>query len=272
MTDEPYLIEYIRGSYKVNATGDYLTMFKSPEEWCSLLGDTAIVFPLLTKKPDEKPIFLGGLIIGNPAVRLTAKDAEVSMMFVDLLSSSIYNASLVRKLNRMATTDALTGLYNRRHFLTEMEKAVAHTTRNSQPLSIAILDIDHFKKFNDRYGHLCGDLVLKETGELLLDSVRKKVDIPARYGGEEFVIIMPYTRIDQALFVSERIRKTMEGKAFFIDGRDCRVTCSIGIAEYIPGENYNTLIDRADAALYHAKNIGRNQVAALAADEAGDAP
>lgn len=262
--EEPFLIEYIGGSYKIDASSECLTMFKAPKRWHNLLGDTAIVFPLITRPPEGEPVLLGGLIVGKSDGRLTEKEAEMAMMFVDLLSSSLYNAQLVRQLNRMATTDVLTGLFNRRHFLAEMEKAIAHALRAGQPLSIAMIDIDHFKRFNDVHGHLCGDMVLAETGALLDDTIRKKVDIAARYGGEEFVVIMPYTRIDQALSACERIRQAVEEKEIQFEGKTMRITCSLGVAEYIPGEGLNVLIDRADAALYRAKENGRNQVAALA--------
>jgi diguanylate cyclase (GGDEF) domain len=268
--EDPFLIEYVHGSYKIDSGSEYLTMYKAPGEWYEVLGDTAIVFPLVSRSQNEEKIVLGGLVLGKPEVRLTEKEAEISMMFVDLLSSSLYNARLVQQLNRMATTDVLTGINNRRQFMSEVEKAIAHTNRNHQPLSLIMLDIDNFKRFNDIYGHLGGDRVLAEMGEILKQSIRKNVDIPARYGGEEFVIVMPYTRIDQALFVCERIRREVEEHMVAFEGQELHVTCSIGVAEYIPGEGYNQLIDRADSALYQAKKAGRNRVAALGSEQLAD--
>lgn len=265
--EDPFLIEYIQGSYRVDSSGDTLTLFKATDQWHMLLGDTAMVFPLVTRRAGAEPLVLGGLVLGNPESRLTEKDAEVSMMFVDLLSSSLYNANLVRQLNRMATTDVLTGLYNRRYFLTELDKAITHTQRSSQPLSIAMLDIDHFKKVNDDFGHFCGDAVLREIATLLRESVRKNVDVPARYGGEEFIVIMPYTSLDQAQYFSERVRRVVEETPIVFENQTLRITCSIGVAEYFPGETSIRFIDRADAAMYRAKNNGRNQVAVLPVDD-----
>ena len=265
MRDEPFLIEYIQGGYKVNSHSDYLTMFKSSDRWNELLGNSAVVFPLVTRPDEGEPLVFGGIIIGAPDNRLTEKDIEMSLMLYDILLSSVYNATLVRQLNHQATIDALTGLYNRRYLLAEMEKIIAHTMRNSLPLTMSMLDIDHFKGFNDLHGHLCGDMVLEQIGAILNNSIRKDVDIPARYGGEEFIVIMPYTNVDQAKVMSERIRQAVAEKKFEFAGKQLHVTCSIGIADYVAGESINFFIDRADAALYMAKRSGRNQVVVMPA-------
>ncbi|MDR0361601.1 MAG: GGDEF domain-containing protein [Planctomycetota bacterium] len=265
--DEPYIIERTDDGYVVNSGSDDAPEVRVEDPvWRELLGETAIVFPLSISRSEEAQLRLGGLILGNSLVRLSDRDAEVSHMFVDLLSSSLYNAQLVRQLNQMATTDVLTRLYNRRQFLVELDKALAQTQRNPHPLSLAVLDIDHFKIFNDTHGHHCGDLVLREMGSILSESLRKNVDVPARYGGEEFTIIMPYTMLDQAVAVAERIRIEVENRSVVYGESRLSVTCSLGVAEYRPGDTASSLIDRADTALYHAKNSGRNRVSSIADD------
>lgn len=263
---EPYLVYRSGDIYVTSDAHSPDSDIRGMEVWRDVVGDTALVFPLLINRQDRNTLRLGGLIIGKCGEALTENDAEVSMMFIDLLSSSLYNAKLVQQLNQMASTDALTSLSNRRHFLFELDKAMAQSKRNSHPLSLAMLDIDHFKSFNDTYGHLGGDQVLIDMGQMLKDSVRSKVDVPARYGGEEFIVVMPYTRIDQALFMAERIRTTVQARKIEFEGKELSVTCSIGVAEYIPGEPPASFIDRADAALYHAKKCGRNQVSTHAGE------
>lgn len=159
------------------------------------------------------------------------------------------------KLQKLAFTDGLTGLRNRRSLQEELSSNIALFTRLSQPLSLLLLDIDHFKNINDTFGHLTGDRVLQEVGLILKEESREE-DIAARYGGEEFAVILPNTDQSEALKIAERIRLRVESTNWTIP----TVTISIGAATLVSGDTENTLQSRADRALYLSKNRGRNQV------------
>lgn len=172
---------------------------------------------------------------------------------------------VIKKINFMysrtrylSLTDALTGLYNRRHFDNTVEREFLRSKRYGSDLTIAIIDIDFFKKINDTYGHICGDYILKETAYLIMDNFRK-TDIVFRYGGEEFVVILTETNIEQALIPLERLRKTIELYDFKYEGTPIKLTISTGAA-CNSANTVNEFLDNADKALYNAKNSGRNKV------------
>lgn len=171
---------------------------------------------------------------------------------------------VIKKINFMysqtrylSLTDALTGLYNRRHFNAELEREFMRSKRYGGDLCIAIIDIDFFKKINDTYGHLCGDYVLKEVAYLILENFRK-TDMVFRYGGEEFVVLMTETSLENSLIPLERLRKTIENNNFIFKGEKIKVTISIG-AETNHTESTEEFLNNADKALYQAKQSGRNQ-------------
>ena len=163
-------------------------------------------------------------------------------------------------LESLSVTDPLTGLSNRRSLDYELKQEVSRCLRYNTKLSCIMLDIDHFKKVNDTYGHLMGDEVLKMIGRVLKDNLRIH-DIPARYGGEEFVILLPETGIKAACKVAEKIRKLIENNQVEKNGEKVAVTVSCGVAEFVPGKMNNPmeLIEAADNALYVAKKKGRNR-------------
>jgi diguanylate cyclase len=156
-----------------------------------------------------------------------------------------------------ARTDQLTGLANRRAFDDELSRRFAEWKRLDTPFTLALIDVDHFKKFNDTYGHQAGDEVLKGVGRVLRDTCRE-MDIPCRYGGEEFAVIMPAMTGDAAKLGAERARKAIEAATFHFEGVDLKVKASLGIAEILLGEENDALIKRADDALYASKEAGRN--------------
>src|SRR5262245_15751937 len=159
-------------------------------------------------------------------------------------------------------TDPLTGLSNRKYFDQMLDRAIAETKPNDEPLSLMLTDIDHFKKFNDTYGHLTGDQVLRLVAQAVKQNVKGQ-DIAARYGGEEFAIILPNTGLRQALTVADHIRRGVVSKELIkrSTGENLgRVTISVGVAMLHKGETLQQLIERADACLYAAKRNGRNQV------------
>jgi diguanylate cyclase (GGDEF)-like protein len=165
-------------------------------------------------------------------------------------------------LAQQATTDALTGLPNRRAFDEALTRDLARAQRQASPLSLAVLDVDHFKKFNDTYGHATGDLVLKAVAGALASCVRSG-DVPARYGGEEFAVILPATDLPGALIVGERIRKCIAETGVETPQGKLHVTVSVGLVSQRPGAAKATnesLFERADQALYRAKQQGRNRV------------
>jgi len=157
-----------------------------------------------------------------------------------------------------ARTDALAGIANRRALDEELARRYAAWKRQGMPLSFFILDADHFKKFNDTYGHQAGDEVLRSIGRVLASSVRD-MDFVARYGGEEFAFVLPGTRIEDAKAAAERIRTAIGGAVVSFAGQDLKVTVSVGLAELQPGDSVDTLLKHADAALYAAKANGRNR-------------
>ena len=173
-----------------------------------------------------------------------------------------------------AMTDALTGIANRKYFDVKLRETAAASLETGEALSLLLVDIDHFKNFNDRYGHQAGDQVLAIVAHSLTNSIKGQ-DTVARYGGEEFGIILPRTELDGATALAEQICTTLAAR--HIRRKSTAedfgsVTLSIGVAEYQLGEPLTTLIDRADAALYRAKSAGRNRAvneAALMPVDAG---
>lgn len=206
------------------------------------------------------------IVIGEKVVE--SVNDELEMMSV--MASDISNISreLKRKnrelakanqrISELMRTDILTDLANRRYFMEEFDKQLSIANRRKRALSIVMMDIDHFKQFNDRYGHDTGDKVLKSVGQLLKNELRKE-DFPARFGGEEFIVILPETMLEEAFLVIDRIRKKLQ-KADLLDN-GVKVTASFGVSQYNFVETGPELIKHADLALYQAKETGRNRVA-----------
>jgi diguanylate cyclase (GGDEF)-like protein len=170
---------------------------------------------------------------------------------------------MLGKLQKLAITDGLTKLYNSRYFYNQLDLEVDRSRRYHHTLSLLLLDIDHFKDYNDAYGHLEGDKVLIRIGEVIKACLRK-MDTAYRYGGEEFTVILPETNGEEAVTVAERIRTGIEKEIFSPEaGKEVTITISIGITEYIPGERISALVERADKAMYVSKENGRNKISAL---------
>ena len=162
----------------------------------------------------------------------------------------IENIALKIQNKQFSLIDPLTKLWNRRRLDLHVEKLVPATQRSGEPFSLIILDIDHFKQYNDTKGHAAGDELLIKVADVLLDCSREE-DLVVRYGGEEFIVLLPQTRIKDAAVIAERVRKTVKEKT--------GVTISAGLAEYNVKINFDQLIQKADEALYTAKNSGRDQ-------------
>jgi diguanylate cyclase len=162
-------------------------------------------------------------------------------------------------IREMAIHDDLTGFYNRSHLMDIIETEINRSVRTGSVFSLAMIDIDKFKKINDTYGHQIGDQVLR-TFAAVIRSILRKTDFCGRYGGEEFLIVLTQTDLQAANVFAERIRKSVENSFFPDLGPDSRVTVSIGLAQHQTQENIEKTISRADDALYRAKNGGRNRV------------
>ncbi|MFP4474398.1 MAG: diguanylate cyclase [Desulfatibacillaceae bacterium] len=166
-----------------------------------------------------------------------------------------------KQLQELANRDGLTGLFNHRYFQEALAKDFQRSLRYHESLSVVLLDIDFFKKFNDTYGHQTGDIVLTTLGQLILKSLRE-TDLAARYGGEEFALVLYHTPNDAAYMVAERLRESVQDHTFIAGDLELNVTISVGVATFphddIP--DAKVLIECADKALYKAKEMGRNQV------------
>ena len=163
-------------------------------------------------------------------------------------------------LERLAYRDTLTGLLNRRSILEKLHEWLHHVRRYKGRLAVAMLDIDHFKQVNDLRGHRVGDTVLAEMAGIMRRSVRQ-TDFVGRYGGEEFLIVLPRTDAAGAAKMAERVRVAVQGTPMrAMDGPDFSTTVSLGVAEYCDCDDEDSLVGRADAALYRAKELGRNRV------------
>ena len=208
--------------------------------------------------------FEGGLIgifgmLSKQKEFLDSRQISLVEVMCNQAATSIANAKMHAEIERMATTDGLTGLYNHRVFQQKLTEELKRSERHETPLSLLLTDIDFFKKVNDTYGHPVGDLVLKGVSKVLLHEIRD-IDIAARYGGEEFVVILPGTDSAGAKNSAERLRKAIMAETFSSDGRTLKVTTSIGIAT-VPADarTKEELIEKTDQALYHAKHNGRNR-------------
>ena len=166
---------------------------------------------------------------------------------------------LMRELAESAKTDQLTGLYNRRAFLERFTYETVRSVREKLPVSIILLDIDHFKDVNDAHGHGCGDVTLRYIADLMRSTIRLQ-DTAARWGGEEFILLLPETALEGAAILAEKLRAAVEASSCACGAVSFKLTISLGVHQYDHGESLDANIGRADAKLYRAKQEGRNQV------------
>ncbi len=190
-------------------------------------------------------------------------DLELAKTLCAQAAIALDNAILFQKVNNLASYDELTHLFNRRRFYQLVEQEIKRAKRYEKLLSIMMIDLDHFKAVNDRYGHKAGDLLLKRIADIFLRQIRD-TDSVARWGGEEFTLLLVETPPDEALFVAERIQRAVADKAIDIgDGMEVFATVSIGITTFQTDDSFESFMQRADMAMYRAKANGRNRVESL---------
>ena len=202
----------------------------------------------------------------RPVRRVLAGSLAVSALVTLLVLGLAVDAvnRYQRRLERVAATDPLTGMLNRQAFDFIFGVALRECQRNGQPLSVILFDIDLFKQVNDTHGHLAGDNVLRTIADVTRRQLRE-ADVVARWGGEEFLVLLKDCPLANALAVAEKLRAAIAGYRFGIAAGDARITVSLGVAEYTPGDTVDKLFNRADSALYLAKRNGRNRIEAAQA-------
>ena len=214
------------------------------------------------------PIIIGETVSGLIHLAKTEKipfsrhDLDITSQFTGIFITSIKNALIHKRTEKLAFTDPLTELFNHRYFQETLSHEFIRAQRYKKPLSLMVIDIDFFKKFNDTYGHLVGDKVLKHVAKIFGNSIREQIDTVARYGGEEFAVILPETSLEGASHFADRIRASVEESKIIEEDQELSVTLSIGVSCTLTTECFKTsdLIEAADIALYQAKENGRNQV------------
>ncbi len=218
------------------------------------------VFPIINEEN------ISGAIAAHSNIeKLLQKDIDYLFQLTRQSGLTIQRANMYAEVLKYATMDALTGLNNRRQFELRVKQEVSNSKRNNIPLCCMMIDVDYFKKVNDTYGHAAGDCILKSVSDIIKNEIRE-YDIACRYGGEEFFIILPQTKLPEAVSVAQRLRKVIEETRTDINNAGCegvsfiKVTVSIGVCEYQNTMDSNSFVQTADKALYEAKKTGRNRV------------
>ena len=255
ISSESSIIQLMTDKPKCYTVGELIEW--CPEDQCIGVLQTllpSLIIPMIAKGG------LVGFIIVSEGVDGEVFDAEEQE---HVLNIALFGAIAVHNsvLFEMASTDMMTKLKLRHYLLTILEKNYRECARQEGTFAIIMLDIDHFKKLNDTYGHTCGDIVLVEVAKIIRHSVRK-IDTTARYGGEEFIILLPDASVKIATTVGERIRKLVEEMKVDFEGEEVGCTISIGVALFDKEKDFRpeSVIKRADLALYRSKENGRNQL------------
>ncbi len=236
------------------ATADYNKTLEDVNENITLAKTPEDIQKIVTKASSKTK----GMLEQN---RKLEEQLEKSKLLMDELKKDL------ETVRREAMTDGLTGLANRKSFDRELQDSILKSQECGKPFTLLMVDIDHFKSFNDNFGHMVGDQVLRLVARTLKDGLKGR-DVAARYGGEEFAIILPETELNAGMAVGNSLRKTISTKD--VINRSTgeilgRITISVGVAEFVFDESTEDIIERADNALYTAKHNGRNQVAAAPA-------
>jgi len=283
LADEPDELEMLERKLTVEQQLSDPALPASTRESMAGFGDTTYLnVPLVF---NDEPIGLLVLVERTRERHFAPDEVALAQALGEQAASAIEHARLYRAVQEQAITDGLTGLFNHRHFYERLGQEVARARRYGSSVALLMLDIDDFKSFNDRFGHVMGDEVLRGVADILTTQLRRGVDLVARYGGEEFAVILPGTPIaggqeqqlsmqldsgadappsghlDGAVAVAERIRREVEKGSLLAKGRAGRLTVSVGIAAFPrPAGDVERLVRYADEALYAAKRGGKNRV------------
>ncbi len=222
--------------------------------------------PLISVAPDKPynevmQIFLSRGIKRIPVTKNNRVIGLVTLPIMLNYSRNFMGRMLAQQkfLTHQLQRDPLTGIFNKRYFITMMKQEFGRISRYGGRACLLFIDLDHFKKINDTYSHSAGDYVLKKTAAIL-KSLTRKTDVLARYGGEEFCIITPFLRSRQAAFFGDKLRAAVKNHSFRYKEQSIHLTLSVGLTSFSSGKSYQEIIERADAALYYAKQTGRDRV------------
>ncbi len=233
--------------------------------WAAALGASAALAALLCGDLDPAASAIAFALFSAGLLTQLVVDARVAgQRERQLVEASADLRIHVSLLEEIARSDAVTGIANRRGLMDGLTREVYRALRYQRPLSVLLVDVDHFKRVNDRFGHQFGDLVLTETAAALTSTVRA-ADLVGRYGGEEFVVVLPETALGTAGLAAEKLRTAIEAHEFSDGERQARITVSIGVATLLeshisPATTARLLLGKADAAMYAAKRAGRNRI------------
>jgi len=243
-----------------------LSEFESHSVICRVHGqELHAIVPLKVEERIPGVLFMVWPTDARPAQEQVEEFNRTRRRLLQEITHHISLAVKTKYLHTKAVVDALTRLYSRSHFNSQMQAAIEYAERTGEGFSLIVADIDHFKHVNDRYGHDTGDVILRKVAKRIRDALRK-YDSAYRYGGEEIAILLPRTNMAQALGIGERLRRMVEQRKFRSgEGRLIDVTISVGVSQFKPGDNPETLFKRADQQLYRAKEEGRNRVCPAAA-------
>ena len=219
-----------------------------------------LTMPLMLSRPrgpwrDEIDLVADGFRTLQDAIH-----SHVANLDAQVASRTAQLQAALDEIRALTVTDALTGCFNRRHLDSRLAEETLRCHRSGYPLAVLMADIDHFKNVNDSLGHAAGDSVLRGVADVFKDAMRRRLDWVARFGGEEFVIVLPDTDIGRAVAIAERLRQAIEATRLSHSGHEIRVTASFGVAECLDTDDAASLLARADAMLYRAKESGRNRV------------
>ena len=207
------------------------------------------------------PVSIGTENFSHIAIKgLSEQDKDMLTVLVNQFAMCLRRINLYKSLQELAITDSLTGTFSRRYCLERLKEEIDRSAKFNLNFSILMIDIDHFKKYNDSFGHLVGDVILKDLSSIIKESIRS-VDLVGRFGGEEFLVILPQTTKDATLITASRIQNSILNRHISAYDETLTITVSIGCSSFPDDSRELTeLIDRADFALYRAKKTGRNKV------------